>query len=66
MANVGAAISGAWGGKLTPSDLIATFNDDEEEPDPEAIKREEELQAKLRAADQRALLAALSAATPKK
>lgn len=64
MANVGAVLAGAWGGSVDPRNLIPKLED--EEPDAETMKREEEIQASLRAADQRALLAALKSSTPKK
>jgi hypothetical protein len=65
MANMGAVIAGAFGGKINPQDLIPTFDDERDTPTEEELKHEEEIQAQLRAADQRAFLAALKAATPK-
>jgi hypothetical protein len=64
VANVGAVVAASWGSKISPGVLLAKFTDDEE-TDPEVLKREAELQEKLQAADQRALLAALKAASTK-
>lgn len=66
MANVGAVVAAIGGARdIAPSFFIPSMEDEEELSD-EQRRAKQEREAKLRAADQRALLAALTAAFPKK
>ncbi len=66
VARVGSIVAAGSGANIPPADFLPDVADEKPEPSPEQKRAHADREKQLQAADQRALFAALSAATNQK